>query len=244
MAFTTAASTERTPFAANRFLWLLSGLFLTYWTYGWFNNHNMENWIIENLLVMILLPAMVFAHKWHRFSDLSYFLVFLFVMLHCYGAFYAYTTNAFGEWLKERYDLWRNPYDRIVHCSFGLLIAYPVREILLNRYKVSNKAAWLLPIEIAFSLGTIFEMIEWGVAELSSPATGETYVATQGDVWDAHKDIALAALGAAITMSLVYLVKRVSTQKQPARPKLSRTLSSISVGNNAIPKPVPTPMSY
>src|SRR5690606_28876987 len=109
------------------------------------------------------------------------------------------TSNAFGEWLKEHYHLWRNPYDRIVHFSFGLLIAYPARELLLNRYKVSKKLAWLLPIEIAFSLGTIFEMIEWGVAAVSDSATGETYVATQGDVWDAHKDIALAALGAATT---------------------------------------------
>ncbi|WP_276134061.1 DUF2238 domain-containing protein [Polluticoccus soli] len=232
MAFTTAASSERTPFAANRFLWLLTGLFLAYWTYGWFNNHNMENWIIENLLVMILLPAMVFTHRGHRLSDLSYLLIFMFVMLHCYGAFYAYTTNAFGEWLKERYDLWRNPYDRIVHFSFGLLIAYPAREILLNRFKVSGKAAWLLPIEIAFSLGTIFEMIEWGVAELTTPATGETYVATQGDVWDAHKDIALAALGAAIAMVVVSLAKRLSARKAIGRPTLapSAALNKSSIG--------------
>jgi putative membrane protein len=65
-----------------------------------------------------------------------------------------------------------------------------------------------LPIEIAFSLGTIFELIEWGVAEFSTSATGETYVATQGDVWDAHKDIALAAVGAAVTMLVTYVCKR------------------------------------
>jgi putative membrane protein len=216
MAFTTTASIERKAFATNHFLWLLAGLFLVYWTYGWLNNHNMENWIIENMLVMILLPVMVLSRRWHQFSDLSYFLIFLFVMLHCYGAFYAYTTNAFGEWLKERYHLWRNPYDRIVHFSFGLLIAYPAREKLLNRYKVSARAAWLLPVEIAFSLGSLFEMIEWGVAELTTPAVGETYVATQGDVWDAHKDIALAALGAAITMCLAYLAKRLRTQRSRA----------------------------
>lgn len=210
MAFTTATSAERVPFLPNKFLWTIGTLFTAYWIYGWFFNHNMENWIIENLLVMILLPVIIFSNKWHRFSDLSYLFLFVFVMLHCYGAFYAYTTNAFGEWLKETYHLWRNPYDRIVHYSFGLLIAYPAREILLNRFKVSPRAAWLIPIEIAFSLGTIFEMIEWGVAELTTPATGETYVATQGDVWDAHKDIALAAVGAATCMLLVYFCRKKS----------------------------------
>jgi putative membrane protein len=169
----------------------------------------MENWIIENLLVIILVPVLFLSRKWHRFSDMSYLFLFLFVMLHCYGAFYAYTSNAFGQWLKDTYHLWRNPYDRIVHFSFGLLIAYPAREVLLNTFRVSPRASWLLPVEIAFSLGTIFELLEWGVAEVSTSATGETYVATQGDVWDAHKDIALAALGAAITMLVTYTWKRI-----------------------------------
>ncbi len=212
MAFTTATMLERRTFAANYFLWLLTAFFLACWTYGWFNTHNMENWIIENLLVMILLPVIVFSHWWHRLSDLSYLLIFIFVMLHCYGAFYAYTSNALGEWIKQRYDLWRNPYDRIVHFSFGLLIAYPAREILMNKYRVSNRLSWLLPIEIAFSLGTIFEMIEWGVAALTDSATGDTYVATQGDVWDAHKDIALAALGAALSMTTVYICKKLKRE--------------------------------
>jgi putative membrane protein len=208
MTFTTATTLERKEPAANRFVQALVLLFLGYWIYGWFNNHNMENWIIENLLVMILLPVLFLSRKWHRFSDMSYLLLFLFVMLHCFGAFYAYTSNAFGEWLKETYHLRRNPYDRIVHFGFGLLIAYPAREVLLNSFKVSKRASWLLPIEIAFSLGTVFELIEWGVAEFTSSETGETYVATQGDVWDAHKDIALAALGAAIAMLITYVCKR------------------------------------
>jgi putative membrane protein len=208
MTFTTATAPGRKDLPANRFLYLLIALFLAYWMYGWFNNHNMENWIIENLLVMILVPVVFLSRKWHRFSDMSYLFLFLFVMLHCYGAFYAYTDNAFGAWLKDTYHLWRNPYDRIVHFGFGLLIAYPAREVLLNSFKVSKRASWLLPVEIAFSLGTIFELIEWGVAEFTTSATGETYVATQGDVWDAHKDIALAALGAAVAMLATYLCKR------------------------------------
>ncbi|MEI9945171.1 MAG: DUF2238 domain-containing protein [Chitinophagaceae bacterium] len=153
--------------------------------------------------------------KWHRLSDLSYLCIFLFVLLHLYGAFYAYTQNAFGSWLQTTFSLWRNPYDRIVHFSFGLFMAYPFREILINKFRVSSKASWLLPIEIAFSFGTLFEMIEWGVSVVATKETGETYVATQGDVWDAHKDIALAAAGAAITMMITYLLTRKKNKQQP-----------------------------
>ena len=208
MHFTTSASIERIPVRNNKLIGLLALLFLTYWIYGWFNCINLEDWIIENLLVVICLSILMLTRKWHRLSDLSYLCIFAFVMIHLYGAFYAYTQNVLGEWLQNTYHLWRNPYDRIVHFSFGFFMAYPYREILINKFKVSSRAAWLLPIEIAFSLGTIFELIEWAVAEFTTKETGETYVATQGDVWDAHKDIALAALGAALAMLLVYIFRK------------------------------------
>jgi putative membrane protein len=87
-------------------------------------------------------------------------------------------------------------------------MAYPFRELLLNKFKASPRVSWLLPIEIAFSFGTLFELIEWGVSEVTTKETGETYVATQGDVWDAHKDILLAAIGAAITILIIYMFHR------------------------------------
>jgi putative membrane protein len=135
-------------------------------------------------------------------------------LIHLYGAFYAYTQNALGAWLQNTFDLWRNPYDRIVHFSFGLFMAYPFRELLLNKFKVSPVTGWLLPIEIAFSFGTLFELIEWGVSVVTTKETGETYVATQGDVWDAHKDILLAAVGAAVTMLVTYILYRRKKNKE------------------------------
>ena len=79
------------------------------------------------------------------------------------------------------------------------------------------KGRWqyILPVEITLSLACIFELIEWTVAELTTKETGETYVATQGDVWDAHKDIALAVAGAAITMLALFIYRRQKKSKQP-----------------------------
>jgi putative membrane protein len=214
MVITTSSSLVRTDLKANKFFWLLAASLFSYWIYGWFNCIDLQDWILENLLVVIGLSVLFLSRKWHQFSDLSYLCIFLFVLLHLYGAFYAYTQNALGAWLQNTFDLWRNPYDRIVHFSFGLFMAYPFRELLINKFKVSARASWLLPIEIAFSFGTIFELIEWGVSEVTTKETGETYVATQGDVWDAHKDIALAATGAAITMLIVYIFNRRRKKKR------------------------------
>lgn len=205
----TAGSAHRMPLHSNKITWVLFVLLFSYWIYGWFNCIDLQDWMIENLLVVICLSVLVLSRKWHRFSDLSYLCIFLFVMLHLYGAFYAYTQNNFGYWLQQKFDLWRNPYDRIVHFSFGFFMAYPFREILINKFRVSRRASWLLPIEIAFSLGTLFELIEWGVSAVTSSETGETYVATQGDVWDAQKDILLAATGASIMMLLTYMLKKI-----------------------------------
>ena len=219
MFISTSSTLTRTDLKANKFFWLLAILLTCYWTYGWYFCIDRQDWIIENLLVVICLSALVLTRKWHRFSDLSLLCIFLFVMLHLYGAFYAYTQNAFGNWLQNKFQLWRNPYDRIVHFSFGLFMAYPFREILINKFRVSKKASWLLPVEIAFSFGTIFELIEWGVAAVTPKEIGETYVATQGDVWDAHKDILLAAAGAALCMLITYVASSLHTRSSRQRLK-------------------------
>ncbi|MBL7724847.1 MAG: DUF2238 domain-containing protein [Chitinophagaceae bacterium] len=220
MYITTSSSSTRRDLNQNTLFWLLTVLLVAYWVYGWYNCIDRKDWIIENLLVVICLSLLMLTRRWHQFSDLSYICIFLFVMLHLYGAFYAYTQNAFGYMLQTKFNLWRNPYDRIVHFSFGLFMAYPFRELLVNRFGVSRKASWLLPIEIAFSFGTIFELIEWGVSVVTTKETGETYVATQGDVWDAHKDIALAALGAVVTMIITYIFYRMKNNTRQSSKKL------------------------
>ena len=123
----------------------------------------------------------------------------------------SYTYNQAGAWLQETYNLARNPYDRFVHFNFGFLMAYPVLDYVVNRFKAPIKYAYGIMIMFILSLATIFELIEWLVASLTDSETGETYVATQGDVWDAHKDIALALLACALVACVHYLIKQRKT---------------------------------
>lgn len=205
---TTATQQSRTSFLQNRYLLSFTGIFVAAWFFFYSKNVDHTDWWIENILVFMFWIYMVVTYKRFKFSDWSYLFFFLFLLLHTFGAMYAYTHNPVGDWMKQQWNLWRNPYDRIVHFSFGLLLAYPLRDKLMNSAGVKGKWQYILPVEIILSLACIFELIEWGVYAVTPKETGENYVATQGDVWDAHKDIAVAVVGAAITMFVVYLYNK------------------------------------
>ena len=84
-----------------------------------------------------------------------------------------------------------------------------MREMFLKWLKFPVWVAWILPIEITLSISAFYELIEWGVADVFFPAQGDAYLGTQGDVWDAQKDIFLAVTGAILATSLVSTIKRV-----------------------------------
>ena len=133
----------------------------------------------------------------------------IYICLHVYGSKYTYAENNFGYWLKDFTHAKRNFYDRIVHFSFGFLLAYPMRELLLKWLKYPKMVAWILPIEITLSISALYELIEWAVADVFFKAQGDAYLGTQGDIWDAQKDIFMAFLGAIVATSIVSLIKRI-----------------------------------
>jgi putative membrane protein len=204
----TASLPSRTVFSKNIFLIGLVISFIIIWVYRYINNNDTIDWFLENILVFGFAIYIAVSYKKFKYSDVSYLFFFGFLMLHIYGAQYAYTQNPLGEYFQNTYNLWRNPYDRVVHFSFGFLLAYPIRDMLVNRMNIKSKWQYLLPVEIILSLASIFELIEWGVEACTPKAIGESYVATQGDPFDAHKDIVLAVLGAAITMFAAFVFKK------------------------------------
>jgi len=93
-----------------------------------------------------------------------------------------------------------------VHFSYGLLLAYPIREMFLRIGNVRGFWGYFLPLDLTMSTSMLYELIEWGAAEYFGGDLGQAYLGTQGDVWDAHKDMALASLGALIAMFITALV--------------------------------------
>jgi putative membrane protein len=161
----------------------------------------------------LCLLFLIFSIKRYQFSDLSYLLLCIYLCLHVYGSKYTYADNPFGYWLQDVFGSSRNHYDRIVHFSFGFLLAYPIREFFLKWMKYPAFVSWILPIEITLSVSGFYELIEWAVADVFFVEQGAAYLGTQGDIWDAQKDIFLAFLGAILSTTLVSSIKRVFKSK-------------------------------
>ena len=209
MAFTIAISKDRTPVKKNMWMLLFIAVFAFVWSTSLVGTTDKANWILENTLSFIFVAFLIITYKKHQFSDLSYLLICVYLCLHVYGSKYTYAENPFGYWLKDVFHMSRNHYDRIVHFSFGFLLAYPMREMFLKWLKYKQWVAWLLPIEITLSISAFYELIEWAVADIFFKAQGDAYLGTQGDIWDAQKDIFLAFCGAIIATTIVSLVKRI-----------------------------------
>lgn len=209
MKFTNAISKERISFNKNILLIVCSLLFLIYWIFTLIGTTDLANWFLENTLVFIFLFVLIITFKKLQFSDLSYLLIFVYLMLHIYGAKYTYAENPFGFWLQDLMGFDRNHYDRIVHFSFGFLLAYPMRELFLIGFRFPKWVAWLLPIEITLSISGFYELIEWAIADLFFKEQGIAYLGTQGDIWDAQKDIFLAFSGAILATTIVSMIKRI-----------------------------------
>ena len=174
------------------------------------------DWALENALVVVFVPALVASLRWFPLSSLSWTLILLFLALHTVGAHYTYAEVPYDAWseallgirLNDLLGLERNHFDRLVHFSYGLLMAYPMRELFLRIADARGFWGYFLPLDLTLSTSAIFELLEWGAAELFGGDLGVAYLGTQGDMSDAQKDMALAGLGAAIAMTATLLVNR------------------------------------
>ncbi|HEX9137930.1 MAG TPA: DUF2238 domain-containing protein, partial [Nitrospirota bacterium] len=183
-----------------------------------------KDWALENVLVLVFVPVLVLTRKRLPLSRISYTAIFLFLSLHLIGAHYTYARVPYDEWLKsltgtmlsELVGFQRNHFDRLVHFSFGLLLAYPIREVFLRVADVRGFWGYYLPLDVTMATSMLYELIEWGAAELFGGDLGAAYLGTQGDIWDAQKDMAMATLGAVIAM-LVTATINVWLQRDFAR---------------------------
>jgi putative membrane protein len=175
-----------------------------------------STWLLENLLVIAVIALLAATYRSFRLSRVSYTLIFAFLMLHEIGAHYTYTLVPYDDWCRrflgfspdDVFGLERNHYDRLIHFFYGLLFAYPIREMFLRVVNVRGFWGYALPLDVTMSTSMIYELIEWGVAVTFGGDMGQSYLGTQGDVWDAHKDMALASLGAFVSMGVTLCINR------------------------------------
>ena len=195
-------------FRSNRLLHLMLAWLLVLWVVTAINPLYPRDWFLENLLVFIYTILLIVTYRRFQFSNLSYALFAVFLSLHLMGAHYTYSETPFGFWMQEWFSFERNHYDRLVHFSYGLLCAYPFREVLLRSSGIKSSWSYLLSVTLVLAFSSIYEVIEGIVAMIVSPDLGSAYLGTQGDEWDAQKDSLMAFVGSVMAMGWTWLNAR------------------------------------
>lgn len=169
-------------------------------------------WWLENALLLGGVFILIVTRDSLPLSNASYALLFVFLCLHTIGAHYTYSLVPFGNALNDTFGWQRNHFDRLVHFAYGLTLVLPLREWLVLHARVRGFWSYFLPVDIVASSSLLYELIEWGAASVYGGDLGAAFLGTQGDEWDAHRDMALASVGALFGIALVLLRNRLLGQ--------------------------------
>lgn len=190
---------------------ILLGVFAIIWIVLAIRPVSREDWLLENLLTFIAIPTLILTHKRLRFSNAAYTCLFIFFVLHTIGSHYTYSLVPYDEWwraltghtLNDSLGFERNHYDRLVHFLYGALMLLPTVELFAAYAPPRGLWRFVMPVSFLMAHSVIYEMIEWIAALVVAPELGQAYLGTQGDEWDAQKDMALATGGAVLAMGLL-----------------------------------------
>ncbi len=176
------------------------------------NPYDRTTWFFENLAVLLVVIVLAFLYVRHvRFSPTAYLLMSIFLFLHTIGGHYTFANVPF-DWVTNFFAFDRNHYDRIVHFSVGFY-AFAIAEWLYVKRLVRN--GFLLatyPLFAIMAIALLYEIVEWVYVVMSDPLDGATFLGSQGDMWDAQKDMLSDTLGAVVALGFffwMYGVRRI-----------------------------------
>lgn len=201
---------------------------------------DLEAWLLEQVAPLLGIACLYYFIRVGRpvqFSLQSRICMALLFIAHTIGTHFTYSLTPYNEWsgfvfgssINEWFGWERNHYDRFVHLFYGLSLAIPLQEVFQQRLNTLRMTARILALNILLSTSALYELLEWFAAELFGGELGAAYLGTQGDIWDAHADIALAGLGGL----LVYIAQSVYSRSQ-ASLMLSKPSDSSPYKNNHI----------
>lgn len=196
--------------AHRRYFLILSAVYGVVWLVLAIDPRSRPDWALENVLVGAAAIILFLSYKRLLLSRISYTLIFVFMCMHALGAHWTYSHVPYdaafaaltGVSFNDLMGWERNQYDRLVHFAYGLLLAYPIRELFLRIADVKGFWGYFLPVVLTMASSMFYELVEWLAAEVFGGELGMAFVGAQGDIWDAQKDMWLATLGALIAMGL------------------------------------------
>jgi putative membrane protein len=198
------ASGERPPRPSPRvpLALLVSALAVLAWS-GW-EPRERGTWWAETVPAMVGAVLLLLTYRRFRLSTVSYVLAWLFALILMVGGHWTYAEVPAGEWARDAFGLSRNHYDRFGHFFQGVIPAMLTRELLVRLTPVRS-GGWLFTVcaAVGLAVSALYEMIEWWFAETFGGAEAVRFLGSQGDVWDAQKDMLMALLGAVSSLLLL-----------------------------------------
>lgn len=178
---------------------LVYAIYIVVWIIMAINPKYPQDWLLENVLIFIFFPFILWMDKKHNYTLLSLILLLIFASLHSLGSHYTYAEMEHFNAITHFFGFERNHFDRFVHFLFGLLTFRMLFEMIASSTN-TVKTALVFTFTMVVFISTVYEMLEWLAAVILHPELGMAFLGTQGDIWDAHKDTALAMLGALINI--------------------------------------------
>jgi len=178
-------------------------IFILIWIVLAINPVDYRIWVLENILVVTLFPLVIWLDKKYSFNNLTFLSLTVFVILHLFGAHMTYNDMIYFSWFSEWFGWRRNYYDQMIHFLFGLMVFVSFFEIFYHQ-GLSRKLSYLIAFLFISSIGAWYEILEGVTMAVFCKETQQACMAniTQGDVWDAQKDIAFAVAGSVVAWSL------------------------------------------
>lgn len=164
-------------------------------------------WFAEIIPALAILALIIWASVHIPFSKTSYILMFIWLVLHTIGSKYTFSEVPF-DWFNNLIGSERNNFDRVAHFSIGLY-AYPIAEGLIKKKIMPPVWAAGFALFSIMSIAAGYEIVEWWYAELAGGDEGIAFLGSQGDQWDAQKDMLCDTLGAISALTLMKLQRRI-----------------------------------
>ncbi len=189
----------------GRFPHILAAVFLVFFIFLAIDPVSREVWIAEVIPVVLVFGLLVISFRYFRFSNLSYALMAFWMFWHTVGGHYTFANVPF-DFVTELFGYERNHFDRIGHFSVGFY-AYPLMELVTRRRWCGAVLASFFGIFFIMSIAAGYEIVEWWFAEVVGGGAGIEFLGSQGDIWDAQKDMLADTLGALLVVLLFWLVR-------------------------------------
>lgn len=169
-----------------------------------FEPYDRATWFVENLTIVLIVGVLVMLYqRGVKFSHTAYVLMSVLIYLHTIGGHYTFERVPF-DYVTDFFGFARNHFDRIAHFSVGFY-AYPIVELLWERRIIRHHLVLVTyPILAIATVAMSYELIEWIYAANADAAAGAAYLGSQGDIWDAQKDMLADTLGAVVATSYFF----------------------------------------